>query len=78
LYKLQVNRYNIDRSEFLNSLNFNVPQCQTRSTDTFYVQIPKTNYAFNASVNITMCLVNDNQIESFCNYILLVVNYLQS
>jgi len=35
----------------LDSLNFNVPQCRTRSTTMFYVSTHKTNYASASPMN---------------------------
>jgi len=41
----------INSSELLNYLNFYVPQYQTRSTNTFYTQLHRTNYLINAPIN---------------------------
>jgi len=46
-------------SESLNYLNFHVPQCQTRFTNTFYIQLQKTNYLINAPVNRITRLLNE-------------------
>lgn len=67
----------INSSELLNCPYFYVPQCQTRSTYTFYTQLHRTNYLVNAPINRMMKLANDtqvdlfnfNSIESFYNYI---------
>jgi len=61
----------------LGSLNFNAPQCRTRSTTIFYVFTHKTNYASASPMNRIMSIANDinvdlfnfNSIESFNIYI---------
>jgi len=71
----------INSSELLNYLNFYVPRCQTRSTNTFYMQLHRTNYLINAPINRMMKLANDtqidlfnfNSIESFYNIILIII-----
>jgi len=57
----------INSSELLNYLNFYVPQCQTTSTNMFYMQLHKTNYLlkFNAPINRMMGLANDTQVDLF-------------
>jgi len=42
----------INSIELLNYLNFYVPQCQTRSTNTFSSQLDRTNYLINVPINI--------------------------
>lgn len=71
---------NINSSKLLNYFNFYVPQCKTRSTNTFYTLSHRTNYLINAPINRIMRLAYDtqvdlfnfNSIESFYNYI---INY---
>jgi len=46
----------INCPELLSSLNFNVPQCQTRSKKTFYIQLQRTNYALVSPLNRLMKL----------------------
>lgn len=52
-------------SEILNYLNFYVPKCQTRSTNTFYLKLQKTNYLNDAPINRIMRLANDTQVDFF-------------
>ena len=63
LYKL-LNGF-ICSSEILNYLNFYVPKCQTRSTNTFYLKLQKTNYLNDAPINRIMRLANDTQVDFF-------------
>lgn len=55
----------INSSELLNYLNFYVPQCQTRFTNTFYKQLHRTNYLINAPTNRIMRLANATQVDLF-------------
>jgi len=55
----------INSRELLNYLNFYVSQCQTRSTNTFYIQLNRTNYLINALINRMMRLDNDTQVDLF-------------
>lgn len=68
----------INSTKILNYLNFYIPQCQTRSTNTFYMRLYRINYLANAPINRVLKLANDmqihlfhfNSIESFYNFIL--------
>jgi len=55
----------INSSEILNYLNFCIPQCQTRSTYTFYTQLHRKNYLINAPINRLMRLTYDTQVDLF-------------
>jgi len=58
----------INSSKLLNYLNVYVPQFQTRSTNTFYMQLHRTNYLENAPINRMMTLVDILQVDLFNFY----------
>lgn len=55
----------INCPDLLSFLYFNVPYFQTRSTKSFHIPFPRTNYALVSPINRLMKIANDVQVHLF-------------